>query len=631
MSRPSEWPHVSEWPGPWPAIAAFGVALAAYAATLCPSVYTEGSGELIGATAMLGTAHPTGYPLYCLLGRFFSLLAPLGSPALRVNAFTALTGAAAAGALAAWLQARGLRPWSALAGGLLWAFSGTFWSQSVIAEVYGMAALFAVLIVAAASPPLDSPRRLVLLGLMTGMGTTTHLQVALLCPAILWLVLSSRPVAVADAVRRLAWFGGGGMLGYSPVLYLALRSGRGAGFHWSVLSDPTALWQHISGALYSSSFFSLPLEGVALNARRWGSVAAADLHPLLVPLTLWGAWVWGRRDRRTLFVWGSAAVLNLATGLQYHRDPSGLAVFFIVSLMAITVAAARGLDDFAARLSRGTGLRWAPIAVALLPVALVAVEHWPESDRSSYGIAQAYGRDVLDSLPPRAILITEGDHVSYIVDYLWRVEGVRRDVEIVNRLGRGGAPRMRRPEGSAGLAPGSQAAWERRQILQSGLPVCYTVAHAMPVRGYGFAPAGLVYQAVPADRVGTATHTFPDSLLDRLSQPAPDAWSRRILAEYWFMRAEHHRSAGRRTAAAKAYEAAAQLAFDARTVRYNVSVMSLRDNRLRDALRHAQAASAIDPMRPEPLRLIAAIHEKLGNRTEARQAAAQARALAGSP
>ena len=84
MSRPPEWRL------PWPAVAAAGTALAVYAATLCPSVYAEGSGELIGATFMLGTAHPTGYPLYCMLGRVFCLLVPLGSPALQVNAFTAL-------------------------------------------------------------------------------------------------------------------------------------------------------------------------------------------------------------------------------------------------------------------------------------------------------------------------------------------------------------------------------------------------------------------------------------------------------------------------------------------------------------------------------------------------------------
>ena len=101
--------------------------------TLCPTVYVEGSGELIGAAYGLGTAHPTGYPLFCLSSRLLALVLPWVSPALAINAASALFAAACCGVLATVLCGRGVRPVVALAAALALAFSRTFWSQAVIA------------------------------------------------------------------------------------------------------------------------------------------------------------------------------------------------------------------------------------------------------------------------------------------------------------------------------------------------------------------------------------------------------------------------------------------------------------------------------------------------------------------
>ena len=64
-----------------------------YLATLCPTVYVEGSGELISSIHLLGIAHPTGYPLLCLIGRMIDTIIPFGSVAWRINLTSALLGA----------------------------------------------------------------------------------------------------------------------------------------------------------------------------------------------------------------------------------------------------------------------------------------------------------------------------------------------------------------------------------------------------------------------------------------------------------------------------------------------------------------------------------------------------------
>ena len=54
----------------------FAISFGAYLKTLCPTVYTMDNAELAIAAYRLGIAHPTGYPLFCLLGKLFTLLIP---------------------------------------------------------------------------------------------------------------------------------------------------------------------------------------------------------------------------------------------------------------------------------------------------------------------------------------------------------------------------------------------------------------------------------------------------------------------------------------------------------------------------------------------------------------------------
>ncbi len=69
---------------------AFAGAFAVYRYTLAPSVATvfDDSLEMQLVAFRLGIAHPTGYPLYTLLGKLFTLL-PLNDVAFRVNLMSA--------------------------------------------------------------------------------------------------------------------------------------------------------------------------------------------------------------------------------------------------------------------------------------------------------------------------------------------------------------------------------------------------------------------------------------------------------------------------------------------------------------------------------------------------------------
>ena len=86
----SSCPHSPRW---FDLVLVAGV-FALYLLTLGTHVGRADTFEFQVVMPQLGIAHPTGYPLFILIGKVFSLL-PLGSMAFRVNLLSAIFATAA--------------------------------------------------------------------------------------------------------------------------------------------------------------------------------------------------------------------------------------------------------------------------------------------------------------------------------------------------------------------------------------------------------------------------------------------------------------------------------------------------------------------------------------------------------
>ena len=610
----------------WSVLAAPSIAFLVYLLALCPTVYVEGSGELIGAVYFLGTPHPTGYPLFCLIGRLFSAFLPFDNVAFEVNLASAFTGAVAVGATSVFLRGRGCSSWAGLAGGLVLGFSSTFWSQVVIAEVYGLGISMAILVMSAGLRAAErrEARWLLMTAFLMGLGLTAHLSQVLVWPGLVLLVLWRWPELRRQGkllvVAGLALIGG-----YSLVLYLPLRNGLGPGFHWGVLDSPQLLWDHLSGAIYRGSFFSMPREAMALNAGRWFSLMMEEFNLLLVPVIGWGAWRAWKQDRNGLVVVIAAVLMNLLAALNYHRDPNGIGVFFLLSFAGLAVFSGYAVDDLGKHLGRA-----GPVLVGALVPMVVLVGNWEGADRSGNRVAYEYGRDILEELPERAVLIAEADDASFIIDYLQRVEGMRPDVTIFNRQGRG-TDLLAEEERT--LPPGQQARRRRQreaELIQRGeRAVYFLIGRRMPAKGFQFLPEGLSYRAAPEGEKARSKEI--DMSNAQAGEMFADPWTRKIQSNYWYMLGEQRRVLGQRQEAIEAFQRAGEVAFDSRSARFNVALMLYRYDELEKAMGHARAAREIDPWQASPHRLMARIAERQGKLEEAEILLKRAAFLEGSP
>ena len=181
-------------------------------------------------TYRLGIAHPTGYPLYTILGKLFTFL-PIGDIAYRVNLMSAFFGAAAVALLYLFIlhiipQAVESSPhfdWSthlgAIVGALLFMVSPVFWKQSTVAEVYTLNAFFILLIMLMAVIKGEIP----LIAFLSGLSLAHHRTMVLLLPALaLYLYLTQRETLFKPKTVLLSL-----LFGLTPFLLYLYRPLRG--------------------------------------------------------------------------------------------------------------------------------------------------------------------------------------------------------------------------------------------------------------------------------------------------------------------------------------------------------------------------------------------------------------------
>jgi len=219
-----------------------------YFGTLAPTVLPYGvpdtldSPMLQAEVSVLGIGHPTGYPTYMMLTHLFTYL-PFGDPAYRVNLASAVYGVAAV--LVVYLA--GLRLGghvvAAAAGALAFGLSGTFWSQSVIAEVYTFEALLVALVILFLFLWRDrrDSRYLLLSAFLVGLSLTHHLTSVLLVPGTVAFVFLTNRRAFSRTglmLKSLALF----LLGLLPLLYLPIRALMHAPLNEA---DPSTPWRFL--------------------------------------------------------------------------------------------------------------------------------------------------------------------------------------------------------------------------------------------------------------------------------------------------------------------------------------------------------------------------------------------------
>ncbi len=448
------------------ALAAGLLAGVAYWRTAAPGVLAGDSGELQFAAWLAGLSHPTGYPLYLILGWLWSHgLDALGlaSPARAMTLLSVLFGALAVALtylLAVTLIAQS-RPGqqttatnriAALVAALTFAWTPTMWSQAVITEVYTLhAALIAALLWLAlvwreevrflrrnrTSVPLAA------LALLFGLGLAHHRTTLLLLPALLVFLAWQAPAGYWRW-RQVALLA---LLALTPLLlylYVPLRAPATPYLSITLWPGQTTELLDRSPAGLLSYLLGQGFAGEIQGPTRAMAAApallqrfAAELTLLGLALAVLGVLVLIAR-RQWPLLWLTGASFVLLTGFNLFYTIGDIAVFYIPSYLLACIWIGVAVAWLAEAAGQLAGRPWiglgegvsivAAVLLAALPVYLF-LSHAAAQDRSGDTAAADGWRALLAANPaPDAVLVSNDRDELMSLWYLQQVEGVRPDL-----------------------------------------------------------------------------------------------------------------------------------------------------------------------------------------------------------
>jgi len=576
------------------AIAAL-VALVLYLRTLAPTITGDDSGEFVSAAYTLGILHPPGYPLWCMLAKLFTVIAPFATIASRVAFVSSFFGAATCFVVCLIIIKLTGNRLAAVAGALALAVSAEFWKWSVVAETYTLNAFLMVLgmllllqwreTVGTALPPSVPPHaggRAWLYGfaVVYGLGLCNHHTMHFMGPMFALFILTVdhspwtrwRTYAAVAGITVVVW---GVIHAYLPLRALAEP--------YSNYGDPQTwdrFWAIVTRKQYQASLLAEPRTIARFLAQSWFFISqyAHQFTPWLMWIPILGVYpLWRRNRSAAIFV--VATFFYIALGLILIINP-GLdrsstwfnAKFFVPAYVMTSILIGVALAWLSALALKGHNLKRAAVAVGVVAVLVPLAANYKANDKSDYYLAHDYAMNLAKTLEPNSIFFSFSDHAYFSLYYLQAVEKKCQDVKIFTKyayfdeaLNDILPPEYRTASWPWTFPTGPQritvASW---LTLHTDRPVYFSMrpADADLPPGVKVVNAGILYKMVPKNADPPSRNLWSEYNWHSLDpvQAQRDYSAAHILSDYHLAMARHLLDTGERERAVAELDLAADLA-----------------------------------------------------------------------
>ncbi len=414
-----------------------------YLLTLYPGLTFTDNGELASVCASLGIAHPTGYPLFTILGHLWTYLPISDSIIFELNIFSAFLTALSSTVfflilvlvLSKYNSGKALLDKNVtiigFAGSLFYASGSVTWSQGTSLEVYSLHLLLINLaIYFFLRGDFFNNRKFILLGAFAlGLSFSNHLSTILILPGLAFLHFYKedgwdfKKSNFTNSFAPLLLL----LLGLSLYFYLPLRSAGEPLFNWGEVSRGwDKFLSHVSGSQYQVWMFSDRAVFFENLGKFWNILDIEIGFIFGHILALLGIYSSFKINKRIsiFFLLLIFTCIIYSSGYTIHDiDAYYLTAFVVIKIfifLGITLAAGKYLSRYA----------WLTLTI---PLALV-LTNFSSNDHSNDRIVPSYTNIVIENVEENSIIISS--QWDYWVSGFWysqQIENRRKDIILIEK------------------------------------------------------------------------------------------------------------------------------------------------------------------------------------------------------
>lgn len=410
------------------------------------------NGELMGVCRTLGIAHPTGYPLFTILGYLWSLLPLSQNQIFQMNLFSAFWTSASVVVfylstieLLRFLlhKVRPTRKFNknqdepfeiyplALITALVYAFGSIIWSEATSLEVYSLQLFlfnFLFFITFLLIKNFFDEKLIILFALVFGLSFANHLTTVLFVPIALYIFLFKfegkirfDPQKIFKLLPAFPMF----LIGITLYLYLPLRSSQFPIFDWGrVARSFDKFWYHVSGKQYRVWMFS-STDVIGVNFEKFLDALLSQLHWVGLIIVLIGM-IFLFIKNKILFWLIIIAILSCLVYSLNYRIPD-IQAYFSLAMIGFCFFFAVGSFYIYSR------FRNYYLLTSIVPIILLLL-NFKENNESNNNLVENYTRILVNNLEPNAIVISsQWAFFCSAFWYLQQVEKFRPDVVLIEK------------------------------------------------------------------------------------------------------------------------------------------------------------------------------------------------------
>ena len=453
------------------------IAFVFYLLTIAPSVIQIDTGELAAVQCTLGIAHPTGYPLFTILGYVFSLIPLPVTKIFQMNLLAALYCSTAVSiftftakiVLDNWNSFQFIKHFkektkskkkesakvvqtassssveisetykisSAIFGGLFLALSKTFWFQSTSVEVYSLHLLLITLIILAlvkaflhSDKESSISKYWIIFAITLALGFSNHMTTLLIIPGVAYLYFTKNGFAV-KSLKQILFM----LLIFFPILiliysYLPIRASQSPVMNWGNPIEWERIIRHISGQQYQVWLFS-STEAAAKQFKYFVSNLPNEFSfSLLIALAgLFVSFIYARK----FFIFN--IIVFLSTVLySINYDINDIDSYFLLAYISLAFFTVFGIVQLILFANKNKMQLIIPVSVIVLFVGLQFYSNYDEVNQRGNYIYEDYTKSILNTVPNNSIIFSyQWDYFISASYYFQLVEDYRKDVVVIDK------------------------------------------------------------------------------------------------------------------------------------------------------------------------------------------------------